>query len=433
MSESKLATARAQGDRAYHRRQLLAVTIGNAVEWFDWYLYALLATYFASHFFPATAEGSLVPLLSALAIFAVGFFARPFGGLVIGILADRFGRRRALSYTIVGMGLGSLMIGLAPTYAQIGIVAPVLLLAARIIQGISTGGEYAAGSAFAIESAEDGRRGYVSSLMYVSATTALLAAISLVTVLTSVLDADTMAAWGWRIPFLVGSLTAVVGLWVRTRAEETLQPEAGGASAADRPGLFDFFRQHPKQTLQVFALTAAPAVVFYMWTSFLPTFANITVGLDLKHGLRSGLISLTVFLAVLPIFGKLSDRFGRKPLLFVFGGFFTVATVPLLGSLQPTFASLLFVQTTGLVFLACNSAIAVTVVAELFPAHVRSAGSGFPYAVAVAVFGGTGPYLATYFAKIGNPSYFGWYIAALSLVSIAVYALLPETARKPLR
>lgn len=411
----------------------MAASVGNAVEWFDWYVYSMLAVYFAEQFFPASSEDSLVPLLSTLAIFAVGFFARPLGGLVIGMLADRFGRRRALSATIVGMGVGSLMIGLAPTYAQIGILAPGILLVARLIQGASAGGEYAAGSAFLIESAPVGRRGLFSSFFYISATSANLAAIGISALLANTLEVETMTSWGWRIPFLLGSVAALVGLWVRAHAEETLQEDTSQKPKGARVGLFDFFREHPKESLQVFGLTAAPALAFYVWTAYLPTYASITVGFDLDKGLLTGVISLGIFLVLQPVFGALSDKVGRKPMLLVFGAFFTIATVPLLASLQPTFGSLLFVQLTGLVFIAAWSSISSAIAAELFPAWLRGSGIGFPYALAVALFGGTGPYVATYLVDIGQAASFGWYVVAIALVSTVVYASMPETAHRPLR
>jgi MHS family alpha-ketoglutarate permease-like MFS transporter len=417
---------------ASRSRQLLAVCIGNAVEWFDWYIYSILAVYFAGQFFPSSGD-SLVPLLSTLAIFAVGFFARPVGGLVIGVLADRFGRRRALSATIVGMGIGSLMIAVSPTYGQIGIAAPLILLVARIIQGASAGGEYAAGSAFLIESAPDGRRGLFSSVFYMSATVANLAAIGLAALLANTLSSDAMTTWGWRVPFLLGSVAAFVGLWVRRRAEETLHEDVIDQPKSQRAGVFDFFREHPKQALQIFGLTAAPALVFYVWTAYLPTYASITVGFDVSKGLTTGVISLSVFLLALPVCGALSDKVGRRPMLIAFGLFFVVATVPLLSSLRPTMASLLFVQITGLLLIACWASISVATAAELFPARLRGAGIGFPYALAVAIFGGTGPYVATWLVDIGHADSFGWYVVAVASISTVVYFFLPETARRPLR
>jgi MHS family alpha-ketoglutarate permease-like MFS transporter len=418
-----------QGVR-FQLRQVTAAGIGNIVEWFDWYIYAILATYFAGQFFPSSSDHSLVPLLSTLAIFAVGFLARPIGGLFIGMLADRVGRRATLSWTIIGMGVGSLIIALTPTYAQIGIAAPTLLLLARILQGISTGGEFAAAAAFLVESAPEGRRGLFSSVGYITATTATLLATGLTAFLANTLSAEDMTSWGWRIPFVIGAVGSLIGLWVRRRAEETLVIPDDKPTA--RAGLFDFFREHPKQAMQVFGLFSAPAAAFYFWASYLPVYANLTVGFDLSKGLLVTIPSLVLFLVLQPIFGMISDKIGRKPLMFGFGGFFVVATVPLLSLLNSSVTSLLVIQATGLVFIAMWTSISSAVACELFPARLRGSGIGFPYALSAAIFGGTAPYLATYLAKIGHPILFGWYLVALAAVALVVYARLPETAHRPL-
>ncbi|OAV78237.1 MFS transporter (plasmid) [Gordonia rubripertincta] len=417
--------------RRFHFRQLLAASVGHTLEWFDWYVYAMLVVYFSPQFFPET-DNTLVPLLGAMAIFAVGFFARPMGGLVIGMLADRFGRKATLSATIIGMGVGSLMIGLAPTYAQVGVLAPAILVIARLLQGASAGGEYAAGSAFLIESAPQGRRGFFSSFFYIAATVANLTAIVVAAVLANTLSTEDMESWGWRLPFIAGALATIGGYLIRRHASETLE-EAPAGETRKKVGMFDFFREHPKQALQVFGLTAAPALVFYIWSSFLPTYASITVDLDVKIGLVTGSISLAVFLVLQPLFGLLSDKVGRKPLLIVFGLFFVFGTVPLLNSLTGSFTSLLIVQMTGLVFIALWSSISSAIASELFPARLRGSGIGFPYALAVALFGGTGPYIATWLVDINRIELFGWYVTVVAVISTVVFLRLPETAHKPLQ
>lgn len=417
-------------------RQLLAASVGNAVEWFDWYIYSILAIYFSTQFFPTDAESSLVPLLGTMAVFAVGFFARPLGGLLIGSLADRFGRKRILVLTVLGMGAGSLMIAFAPTYEQIGVFAPLILVVARLLQGLSAGGEYAASSAFLVESAPQGKRGFYSSFFYISATGANLLAIGIAALLTNVLPADDMRAWGWRIPFIIGAVAALIALWVRSHAAETLhehQIESAGRSGdVERVKLFSFLKHHPKSVFFVFGMTASSAIVFYIWTGFLPTYANIAVGFDVKQGLTASLISLTWFLLLQPIMGMLSDRFGRKPFLITFGVFFTVATVPLLGSLNDSFLSFLIVQMVGLTFIAAATSIVQAVFSELFPRKLRSAGIGFPYAVSVALFGGTAPYVATWMGSQGNIGAFAWYTAGISLVSLIIICFVPETFKKEL-
>jgi MHS family alpha-ketoglutarate permease-like MFS transporter len=419
------------------RTQLLAASAGNAVEWFDWYAYSILAVYFSTKFFPENAEGSLVPLLGAMAVFAVGFFARPVGGLVIGVLADRFGRKSVLVLTVLGMGLGSLMIASSPTYEQIGVLAPVILVLARLIQGLSTGGEYAASSAFLVESAPVGRRGFYSSFFYISATSANLFAIGVAALLSNTLDPEMMGTWGWRIPFFIGAVGALLALWVRARAEETLNDPAALGNPTDTPaaevekvGFFSFLRHHPKSVFFVFGITAGPAMVFYIWTGFLPTYANVAVGFDVSEGLTASVIALAWFLLLQPVVGTLSDRFGRRPMLLTFGAFFTLGTVPLLSLLQDTFVSFLIVQMIGLTFISMWSSIAQATFSELFPRRLRSGGIGFPYAVSVALFGGTAPYIATWLGSIGDITMFGWYISAVCCLTLVVAFFLPETSKK---
>ncbi len=431
-------TAAVSGPRPLNGpKQLLAASVGNAVEWFDWYIYSILAIYFSTQFFPADAESSLVPLLGTMAVFAVGFFARPLGGLLIGYLADRFGRKRILVLTVLGMGAGSLMIAFSPTYAQIGVFAPLILVVARLVQGLSAGGEYAASSAFLVESAPTGKRGFYSSFFYISATSANLLAIGIAALLTQLLPAEDMRSWGWRIPFVVGAVAALIALWVRSHAAETLHEDQIAAASASRGGaervrLFSFLKHHPKSVFFVFGMTASSAIVFYIWTGFLPTYANIAVGFDVTQGLSASLISLTWFLVLQPVMGALSDRFGRKPFLIAFGVFFTVATVPLLGSLNDSFASFLAVQLLGVTFIAAATSIVQAVFSELFPRTLRSAGIGFPYAVSVALFGGTAPYVATWMASQGNIGGFAWYVAGISLVSLIIMCFVPETYKKEL-
>lgn len=422
------------GTRPSRVRQVLAVSVGNAVEWFDWYIYALLAVYFAPQFFPEAAAGSLVPLLGTLAIFALGFFARPFGGLVIGALADRVGRKWTMNLTITMMGAGSLVIAVAPTYEQVGVLAPIILLVARITQGISAGGEFAASTTMLIESAPSHRRGLYSSFYYVSATSAFLLAILTSFILASTLSADELTSWGWRLPFFAGACFALVALYIRVHASETLHAavESGESQVAERPRLFEVLRAHPKESFLIVAMVAGPTLAFYVFTSFLPTYANITEGLDPAVGFKSGVIAFLWFLVLQPVFGYLSDVVGRKPLALFFGVGSTLGVVPLLSILSDTFSSLLVVQLVGVTFLAMFTSMVQAILVELFPARLRAAGIGFPYALAVALFGGTGPYVATLFADLGKPELFAYYLAALFLISTTSYAFMRETARRPL-
>ncbi|MDJ0462725.1 MFS transporter [Streptomyces sp. H27-C3] len=410
-------------------RQLMAASVGNAVEWYDWYAYTFLATYIAGQIFPHGAGNSLVPLLSTFAVFAVGFFMRPVGGLLLGAVADRHGRRAALTVTILLMGGSSLLVGLTPTYASVGVLAPVVLVCARLLQGLSVGGEFAASTTFLVESAGPGRRGLFSSFQYVSTTVGQLAASGIAALLVGTLADAQMEGWGWRVPFILGALLSLVGFWIRLGAQETLSQEH---SKEPRPGLFDALRHHPRQSLLICGITAGGTLAYYTWTSYLPTYAELNTGISKSDALLAGTLSLAFFALLQPLGGMLSDRFGRKPLLLFFGLGFALLSVPLLRSLDGTFTSLLLVQCAGMVLLTGFTSISAAVNAELFPARVRAAGIGFPYSLTVALFGGTAPYVGTLFKEMDRPGLFPWYVATLCLVSSAVYFRLPESAHKQL-
>ncbi len=411
-------------------RQLLAASVGNAVEWYDWYAYTFLATYIAAEVFPKSADNSLVPLLSTFAVFAVGFFMRPVGGLLMGAIADRRGRRSALTVTILLMGGSSLLVGLTPTYETVGVLAPVILVVARLLQGLSVGGEFAASTTFLVESAGPGRRGLFSSFQYVSTTAGQLVASGIATLLVDTLSDGQMNGWGWRVPFVLGAVLSLVGFWIRRGAEETRSAEQ---QQAPRPGLLEALRRHPRQSLLICGITAGGTIAYYTWTSYLPTYAELNAGIEKSDALLAGTISLAFFGLLQPIGGLLSDRFGRRPLLLFFGLGFTLLTVPLLHTLHDSFVTLLFVQCAGMVLLTGFTSISAAVNAELFPPRVRAAGIGFPYSLTVAVFGGTAPYVGTLFKELGHADLFPWYVAVLCLGSSLVYLRLPETAHKPLQ
>ncbi len=413
-------------------RQLVAASVGNAVEWYDWYAYTFLAVYFSTQVFPTNADDPLVPLLSAFAVFAVGFFLRPLGGLLLGSLADRIGRRNALTVTILMMGAGSLVMAVLPTYASAGLLAPALLVFARLLQGLSIGGEFAASTTFLVESAPPGRRGLFSSFQYVSTTIGQLVASGLAALLAANLAEPDMASWGWRIPFAVGAVMALVGFWIRRGAEET-HPAQAELAAGRRPPLLHALKRYPGASLRIAAVTVAGTVTYYTWTTYFPTYAQTAAGATPAEALTAGTIALAFFAALQPLGGMLSDRVGRKPLLIVFAAGFALGVVPLLGLVGDAFVTLLLVQCAGMVLLTGYTAIAAALNAELFPGHVRASGIGFPYSLTVAVFGGTAPYLATWLASIGQAGLFPWYVAVLALFGLVVYLRLPETAHRPLQ
>ncbi|MGW1074187.1 MFS transporter [Streptomyces sp. NPDC002537] len=421
---------RATGGRSRSSaRQLIAASIGNAAEWYDWYAYSFLAIYIADRVFPKGSGNSLVPLLSTFAVFAVGFFMRPVGGLLMGAVADRRGRRVALTVTILLMGGGSLLVALTPTYASVGVLAPVVLVIARLVQGLSVGGEFAASTTFLIESARPGRRGLFSSFQYVSTTVGQLLASGSAALLAHLLTKQQMGDWGWRIPFLVGALISLVGFWIRRGAHETHEMTQGKTAS---PTLFEGLRRHPRESLLICGITAGGTLAYYTWTTYLPTYAQVNAGFDKGDALLAGTISLAFFALLQPLGGMLSDRVGRKPLLIGFAAGFAVLAVPLLHSISNSFASLLLAQCAGMVLLTGYTSVAAAVNAEVFPARVRAAGIGFPYSLTVALFGGTAPYVGTWCKQSGHPGGFPWYVAGLCLASACVYLFLPETAKRPL-
>jgi MHS family alpha-ketoglutarate permease-like MFS transporter len=266
--------------------------VGNAVEWYDWYAYTFLATYIAAAVFPKSASNSLVPLLSTFAVFAVGFFMRPVGGLLMGAIADRHGRRSALTVTILLMGGSSLLVGLTPTYAAVGVLAPVILVLARLLQGLSVGGEFAASTTFLVESAGPGRRGLFSSFQYVSTTAGQLVASGIATLLVDTLTDRSMDGWGWRVPFALGAVLSLVGFWIRRGAVETRSEEQ---QRAPRPGLLEALRRHPRESLLICGITAGGTIAYYTWTSYLPTYAELNAGVAKSDALLAGTISLAFF------------------------------------------------------------------------------------------------------------------------------------------
>lgn len=414
-------------------RQLLAASAGNVVEWYDWYAYSFLAVYFSKQIF-AESDNPLVPVLSAFAIFAVGFFMRPLGGLLVGSFADRYGRKAAMTFTIILMGAGSLLLAVTPTYETAGVLAPVILTLARLIQGLSVGGEFAAATTFLVESAPPGRRGLYSSFQYISTTIGQLLASGLAALLAVSLSKADMSSYGWRIPFVIGAVLSLVGLWIRKGADET-SAVAGEIQQGkvERPKMFEFLVRYPTKAAMIVGITMAGTVAYYTWTTFLPTYAQQNVGFDEAQSLTVGTISLVFFMILQPLLGMLSDRVGRRPMLITFGVAFVVLPVPLLGTLDNTFASLLIIQCVGMVFLGCFTSVSAAVNSELFPTRVRASGAGFPYSLTVAIFGGTAPLIGTALKDAGNSGLFPWYMSALALISTLVYVFaLKETKDQPL-
>jgi MFS transporter, MHS family, alpha-ketoglutarate permease len=415
------------------RRRLKAIfigSVGNLVEWYDFYAYAAFALFFAKSFFPG--DDPVVQQLNAALLFALGFIVRPIGGWLFGHLADHSGRRNALMLSVLLMCFGSLMIAVMPTYAAIGVAAPVLLGLARMIQGLSLGGEYGTSATYLAEIAGERHRGFYSSFQYVTLIGGQLCAILVLLLLQRVfLTPEELTAWGWRIPFAIGALLAVTALFMRRSLLETDEFVAASTTARKRENPLAALRRYPREVLVVVGLTMGGTTAFYTYTVYMQKFLKLSVGLDDRQTTMITAASLLFALLLQPAYGALSDRIGRKPLLVGFGVLGTAFTIPLLRALQATSSALVaFLLIAGAwMIVAGYTSINAVVKAELFPTSVRATGVGLPYAITVSVFGGTAESIALWFKSIGREAWFAYYLTALIATSLVVYATMRDTKR----
>jgi MHS family alpha-ketoglutarate permease-like MFS transporter len=409
-------------------RTLVAASIGNAVEWFDWTIYATFTVYFSSQFFDKS--NPTLALIGTTSTYALAFFFRPLGGVLLGRLADLRGRRFAMLMTILLMAGGSLLIAVLPTYSAVGWLAPILLLLARIAQGLSLGGEVSNASAYLAEIAPPARRGRYSSFFYISTGIALLAASLLGLLLTSTLARPELEAYGWRIAFAVGGVLGLVGLWLRRSLAETEQfSENVEKARATRNPLLRTLTQYPRSVLQLFGFTLLSTLCYYTFFSALTPFAvqfRGAAGRDVFLALSIGTV---VFIALQYPMGALADRFGRKPQMLGWSAAFALLTVPLslLITDRPPLLNLVVVFAVGLGLYAVFSSIAPAIMSEIFPTELRALGIGAWYNLTVAVFGGTAPLLISALSGAGRPDLFFWYVAGAAVVAFLIILTLPET------
>jgi MHS family alpha-ketoglutarate permease-like MFS transporter len=409
-------------------RAIFVGSIGNLVEWYDFYAYAAFSLYFASSFFPGSDP--VVQQLNAAILFAFGFIVRPIGGWLFGHLADHYGRRMALMLSVLLMCFGSLMIAVSPTYASIGIGAPAVLGLARMIQGLSLGGEYGTSATYLTEVADAKHRGFYSSFQYVTLIGGQLCAVVVLLLLQQVfLTSAQLKAWGWRIPFVIGAMLALVALAMRRNLQETDDFLAAKNTVMRRESSFKALMNYPREIMVVVGLTMGGTTAFYTYTTYMQKFLKLSVGLTDNQTTVVTAGSLVFALFLQPIYGALSDRIGRKPLLIWFGVAGTLGTIPLLYSLQATKSALvafLLISTAWLIVGGYTSINAV-VKAELFPTKVRATGVGLPYAVTVSIFGGTAESIALWFKSIGHETWFYYYLTAVIAVSLVVYVTMRDT------
>ena len=406
---------------------IVAASSGNLVEWFDFYVYAFCAIYFAPAFFPKSDPTA--QLLNTAGVFAAGFLMRPIGGWLFGRIADRHGRKNSMVISVMLMCVGSLMIACLPTYASIGAAAPVLLLLARLLQGLSVGGEYGTTATYMSEVAMRGQRGFLSSFQYVTLIGGQLLAVLVVVILQQFLTEVELKAWGWRIPFVIGAVTAVVALLLRRTLHETTTAESRSNKAAG--SVAAIFKHHKKAFFTVLGFTACGSLIFYTFTTYMQKYLVNSAGMSIKTASLVMTVCLFLYMCMQPVFGALSDRIGRRKNMLLFGGLGALVTVPVLTALQsiasPVAAGALIMLALAIV--SFYTSVGGIVKAEMFPPEVRALGVGLSYAVGNAIFGGSAEYVALGLKSIGHESTFYWYVTGMMVLAFLVSLSLPKQAK----
>ena len=395
-------------------------SLGNLIEWFDFYNYAVFTTYIAGNFFAKGDETQA--MLDTWAVFAITFLMRPIGSWFFGRFADRRGRRAALTTSVLLMALGTLLIGAAPTYEQIGIWATVLLWVGRAISGFSVGGEYGTTAAYMSEIATPNRRGFYSSFQYVTLVGGQVLAALLQVLLLQVLTKDQMHDWGWRIPFFIGAVGALAVLWLRRGMDETATAAVEGQ--AKQPGsLGVLLREYWRPFVIVIGLTIGGTTSFYVYTTLMQSYMKKVAGLDADTVATVNLCALAIFMVIHPFYGMLSDRIGRRTMLLIFGVGSLLITWPVLGAIRSVESALTAfgLQLFALLVVGFYTSVNAVVKAELFPTRIRALGVGLGYGLANALFGGTAPYIGTWFASNDNEKGFRVYLLCCVAVSLAVF------------
>ncbi len=407
---------------------ILAGSAGNFVEWYDWFAYSAFALYFAKRFFPQGDQTA--QLLQAAAVFAIGFLVRPLGAWAMGLYADRVGRRAALTWSVSAMCGGSLAIAVMPDYAAVGAWAPAGLILARLVQGLSLGGEYGASAAYMSEMALKSHRGFWNSFHVASVMLGQLAALGVLIVLQRLMSATALEQWGWRVPFAIGALLALAVFWIRLNAEESTAFLAAQAEGR-RPHILSLITRYPVESFAVFAITSSGAIAFYAYTTYMQKFLVITAGFTKEVATGLTAAALVFFLIVQPPLGALSDKIGRKPLLAIGFGTGAIGTYPIMSALAHTSSPwiALGLMAVLIVILSGYTAVNSLFKAELFPTYIRGLGIGVPYAVANTVFGGTAEYAALKFKQTGHEAGFYIYVSLAMALACVVALCVRDTGR----
>jgi metabolite-proton symporter len=416
------------GDSETGRRvwAIIGGASGNLVEWYDFYVYSFTALYFASEFFPKGDQTT--QLLDAAGVFAAGFLMRPIGSWLFGRIADKRGRRASMMIAVSLMCSGSLLVAILPTYATAGIAAPILLLFARLLQGLSVGGEYGTSATYMSEVALHKHRGFLASFQYVTLIGGQLLAVLVLVIMQQFLTTEELKSWGWRIPFVIGGLAAVVSFFLRRSLVETTSAEARNKEGAGT--IMGVFR-YPRSFFTVIGFTAGGSLIFYTFTTYMQKYLVNTAGMHAKTASAVMTVVLLCYMLLQPVVGAISDRIGRRNSLLFFGVFAVLTTVPILtalGQVSDPYTAFGLVM-LALIGVSFYTSIGGLVKAELFPMHVRALGVGFSYAIANAAFGGTAEYAALWFKSVNMESMFFWYVTVMCGFALFAAIMMPDTRR----
>jgi MHS family alpha-ketoglutarate permease-like MFS transporter len=415
------------------KKAIVAATLGTIVEYTDWVIYATFSSILAHQFFPAGDD--ITSLLSVLAVFAVGFIMRPIGGAVLGQIADKYGRKKGLTFSILLMSLASLVIGICPNYESIGIAAPIILVFARLVQGFSAGGEFGSASAFLIESAPLHRRAFAGSWQWFAINAGTLVSFLLGFALASLGSDAALNDWGWRVAFVIASLMGVITLWIRLSVRETEIFKERAANNSKRRPMRELFFGHRRDALRVIGIAMAGNLLNYVWMVSYPSQVHLITGMSIRETLLAGVVSLSVSLLLMPFVGMLADRIGRRPVLIAFAVGSILWAWPSFGLLYPGISvmEVTLLQTVSMIIMSGFGAAGAVTMAEQFPAEVRVTGIALPYALSVTLFGGTAPYFMAAMSGWGYGHLFWIYLAVMSAISCVVYLRMPETKGVTLR
>ncbi len=422
-------TAAAQQSTSGRLKAVIGGSVGNLIEWYDWYVYSSFSLYFASVFFPAGDQTT--EFLYAAVVFSVGFIVRPLGSWLMGVYADRHGRRPALVLAMAVMGGSSLVIAFTPSYASIGIAAPLLLMVARIAQGLSVGGEYAAVATYLSEIAGKHRRGFYGSFQYVTLIAGQLLALLVLVGLQHNLTPEELSDWGWRVPFAIGAVGALVAFWIQSSLEETesfKNMKKKRESAADT---WQLMRSHPKELMFVLGMTMGGALGFYVFSNYMQKFLVNTSGFTKDDASLIMAMAMIVFMVAQPVMGWISDKIGRKPMFVFYGVGATLMTFPVMNYLQTSDSAMgaFLVISGALLVQSTYTSISGQYKAELFPTEIRALGVGLPYALGVAFIGGTAEAVALKLKQMGYETSFYWYVTFFMVIVLITSALMPDTKR----